>query len=79
MGAATAMMTSGCDDLPPNIVGIIADCGYTSAKDIIKKVISDMKLPADILYPFAKLGAKLYGRFQRYLFTVMQMISYRWK
>lgn len=63
MGAATAMITSGRDDLPPNIVGIIADCGYTSAKDIIKKVIRDMKLPADILYPFAKLGAKLYGRF----------------
>ena len=63
MGAATAMITSGFEDLPKNIIGIIADCGYTSAKDIIKKVIRDMKLPANILYPFAKLGAKIFGGF----------------
>ena len=62
MGAATAMITSGYD-LPPNVVGIVADCGYTSAKDIIKKVIRDMKLPANLLYPFVKLGAKIFGRF----------------
>ena len=63
MGAATAMITSGREDLPENIVGIIADCGYTSAEDIIKLVIKDMKLPPDIFYPFVKLGAKLFGRF----------------
>ena len=63
MGAATAMITSGRDDLPENIVGIIADCGYTSAEDIIKLVIKDMKLPPNILYPFVRLGAKLFGKF----------------
>ena len=63
MGGATAMITSGYDDLPENIVGIIADCGYTSAKEIIKKVMRDMKLPPDILYPFVKLGARLFGGF----------------
>ena len=63
MGGATAMITSGYDDLPPNVVGIVADCGYTSAKDIIKKVIKDMKLPPDLLYPFVKLGARIFGRF----------------
>lgn len=62
MGAATAMITSGYD-LPENIIGIIADCGYTSAEDIIKKVIRDMKLPANILYPFARLGARIFGGF----------------
>ena len=62
MGAATAMITSGYD-LPENIIGIIADCGYTSAKDIIKKVIRDMKLPPNILYPFVKLGANIFGGF----------------
>ena len=62
MGAATAMITSGFE-LPENIIGIIADCGYTSAKDIIKKVMRDMHLPPELLYPFVKLGARLYGRF----------------
>lgn len=62
MGAATVMIAAG-KKLPSNVVGILADCGYTSAKDIIKKVIRDMKLPATLLYPCAKLGAILFGRF----------------
>ena len=62
MGASTAMMVTA-RDLPENVVGILADCGYSSAKKIIKKVIKEMKLPADIFYPFVKLGARLYGHF----------------
>ena len=62
MGAATVMMASG-EELPTNVIGTLADCGYTSAKEIIKKVITEMKLPADILYPFVKLGARIFGRF----------------
>lgn len=62
MGASTVMM---CIErgLPKCVKGILADCGYSSTKDIIKKVIKEMHLPADILYPFVKLGAKLYGKF----------------
>ena len=62
MGASTIMITAG-KDLPPNVIGALADCGYTSAKEIIKKVIRQMRLPANLLYPFVKLGAKLYGHF----------------
>ena len=62
MGAATVMMASG-KNLPANVQGILADCGYSSAKEIIKKVIKDMRLPAGLLYPFVKLGARLYGGF----------------
>ncbi len=62
MGASTVLIASA-KKLPSNVVGIIADCGFTSAKDIIKKVITDMKLPANILYPFVKIGAKLFGKF----------------
>ena len=62
MGAATVMMASAMD-LPKNVKGTVADCGYTSAKDIIKKVIRDMKLPDNLLYPFVRLGAILFGRF----------------
>lgn len=62
MGAATVMMTAGTD-LPPQVVGVVADCGYTSARDIIKKVIRQLNLPANILYPFVRLGGLIYGGF----------------
>lgn len=62
MGAATVMMTAD-KDLPPNVIGILADCGYSSPKAIICKVIRDMKLPPDLGYPFVKLGAKVFGHF----------------
>ena len=62
MGAATVLMVSD-QNLPPNVLGILADCGYSSAKEIIKKVIRQMGLPADAGYPFVKLGAKLFGHF----------------
>jgi len=62
MGASTVLMASG-RTLPKNVVGVIADCGYTSAKDIIKKTIREMKLPPALAYPFVKLGARLYGGF----------------
>ena len=63
MGAATVIMAAG-KELPENVVGVLADCGYSSAKEIIKKVIRDMKLPADLLYPFVKLGARIFGGFK---------------
>ncbi len=62
MGAATVMMAAG-QPLPPQIQYVLADCGYTSPKEIISKVMRDMKLPPALLYPCATLGAKLFGRF----------------
>lgn len=62
MGAATVMMAAG-EDLPSNVISVLADCGYTSPKEIICKVVKDMKLPAKIFYPFIKLGARIYGGF----------------
>jgi len=75
MGAATAMITSGYDDLPDNVVGVVADCGYTSAKEIIKKVMRDMKLPHDLLYPFVKLGAWLFGGFDLEEFSPLEQVK----
>ncbi len=62
MGASTVMLAAGMD-LPRNVVGVLADCGYTSARDIIKKVIRQLHLPANLIYPLVRLGAILYGRF----------------
>jgi pimeloyl-ACP methyl ester carboxylesterase len=62
MGAATVMMASG-KGLPENVVCVMADCGYSSQKEIICKVVKEMNLPVKLLYPFIKLGAKIYGKF----------------
>lgn len=62
MGAATVMITVG-KELPKQVVGAVADCGYTSTKNIVQKVIRDMNLPPKLLYPFVRLGARLFGRF----------------
>lgn len=62
MGAATVMNAASMK-LPKNVVGVLADCGYTSTKAIIKKVMKDMRLPANFLYPFARLSAIVFGGF----------------
>ena len=62
MGASTVLMAAG-HPLPKNVIGVLADCGYTSAKEIIKVVIQQIKLPPALAYPFVKLGALLFGGF----------------
>lgn len=62
MGAATVMMAL-CEELPTSVVCVLADCGYTSPKAIISKVLRDIHLPVWLFYPAIKLGAKLFGRF----------------
>jgi len=62
MGAATVLMAAG-EPLPETVVGVLADCGYTSPRAIIEKVIRDMHIPPTPAYPFVKLGAKLFGHF----------------
>ena len=62
MGAATVLTAAGMT-LPKNVIGVLADCGYTSAKDIIETVCRQIHLPPKVIYPFIKLGAKIYGDF----------------
>lgn len=63
MGAATVLMASELE-LPANVVGIIADCPYSSPEAIIRKVCrEDMHLPPALVMPFIRLGARLFGHF----------------
>lgn len=62
MGASTVLIAGG-KQLPDNVIGILADCGFSSAKDIIQTVTQKMGLPPALSYPFVKLGAKLFGHF----------------
>ena len=61
MGAATVLMAAG-EDLPENVVGIAADCGYSSPRAIIRKVLKDRHMSV-ALYPVVRLGAILFAHF----------------
>ena len=62
MGAATVMIASSMG-LPENVVGVLADCGYTSTEAVVRKVMRDLRLPDGLLYPLARLGARIFGGF----------------
>ncbi len=62
MGASTVLMAAGYP-LPKNVKGVFADCGYSSAKEIIMKVCRDEGFPPKLVYPFIHLGALVFGGF----------------
>ncbi len=62
MGAATVMMATALP-LPDNVVGVLADCGYTSPKAIIQKVIRQLHLPVWLFYPLIRCGGWMFGGF----------------
>ena len=62
MGAATVLMASDLP-LPEAVKGIIADCGYSSPRAIIKHVCWSLPKPFRIFYPFTSLSAELFGHF----------------
>ena len=56
MGGATVLMAAGLD-LPRNVRGIIADCPFTTPREIFVSVMGKMGLPTFLLW-----GADLYAR-----------------
>ena len=62
MGGATVLMASDLP-LPENVVGIVADCPYSSPRKIIAKVAGEMGFPSWLVMPAMKLGARIFGRF----------------
>lgn len=62
MGAATVLMAAGLD-LPSNVKGIMADCGFSSPKEILQEVIRKMRYPLRITYFFVRMSARIFGHF----------------
>lgn len=62
MGAATVLMAGGLK-LPKNVVGIVADCGYSSPSAIIKQVLRDHHCPLFPVYRLTRLGGILFAGF----------------
>lgn len=74
MGASTVLMAAG-KPLPPQVKGVLADCGFTSAKAIIEKVCRQIKLPPRILYPFIRLSAMLFGKFDPDSYSALEAVK----
>lgn len=63
MGATTVLLSAGLD-LPSNVKGIIADCGFTSPKDIILKVAKQsFKINAKPIFPIFNAMCRILGKF----------------
>lgn len=62
MGAATVLMASELD-LPRGVVGVIADCPYSSPIEIIRKVSNDRRIPWALVKPFVHTSARIFGGF----------------
>lgn len=62
MGAATVLMASELD-LPETVTAILADCPFSSPREIIAKVAGEMGLPGKPAAFCCELGALLFGHF----------------
>ena len=62
MGAATVMMASA-ESLPENVVGVIADCGYSSPLDILRHAGNNMHLPLPLVMPAVLLLCRKVAHF----------------
>lgn len=62
MGGATVLMAPQ-EQLPRNVKGIIADCPYANAMEIILHVAKKKPIPLWLTKPFVILGAWIFGQF----------------
>lgn len=62
MGAATVLMASDLD-LPDNVKGVIADCSYSSPKEIILLESKKMGFPQKLAEPFISLSSRIFAGF----------------
>lgn len=66
MGASTVLFAAG-EDLPPNVRGITADCGFSSPADILSHIIRrNYHLPPKLVLPFMEVWARSCGGFSFY-------------
>ena len=65
MGASTVMLAMG-HDLPPQIKGVIADCGFDSAVNEMVHLGKQMHVPAKLMIPSMNFWAKRLAHFSFY-------------
>ena len=66
MGASTVLFAAG-EDLPPNVRGITADCGFSSPAEILEHIIRrNYHLPPKLVLPLMEVWARTLGGFSLY-------------
>ena len=66
MGASTVLFAAG-EELPPNVRGITADCGFSSPAEILGHIIRrDFHLPSRLVLPLMEVWARTLGGFSLY-------------
>ena len=74
MGATTVLMTAGFE-LPQNVKGIIADCGFTSPHDIWEHVLkNNLHLNSKITYPIANYMCKKEANFDGQEYSTLEAL-----
>jgi len=63
MGAATVLCSAALD-LPDQVKGIWADCGYADTEEILRDTIRRWGAPVRPLLRLTKAGARIFGRFR---------------
>lgn len=75
MGSTTVLLASVLN-LPRNVKGIVADCGFTSPKDIISKVAENkFGVNTKIILPLVNLCCKAFAKFDLYEANVLDAMS----
>ena len=66
MGASTVLFAAG-EELPPNVRGITADCGFSAPAEILSHIIKrDFHLPPKLVLPLLEVWARILGGFSFY-------------
>ena len=74
MGASTVLMASGMD-LPGQVKGIWADCGFSSAEEILRHTIRRRRMPEGPAFLAARLGGKFFGGLDIHEYSALEAVK----
>ena len=75
MGASTLQFAAG-EELPHNVRGITADCGFSSPAEILAHIIRrDFHLPPKLVLPLMEAWARILGGFSFYEWNSRETLS----
>ena len=74
MGTSTVLLATGLE-LPENVVGITADCGFTCPAEIIGQVMEGMHVPPKVVLPVLNLLFKHVAGFDAYAHSTVDAMK----
>jgi len=74
MGASTVLMAAELP-LPESVVGIVADCPYSSPEAIIRRVCAQRGFPPALTMPYVHLAARVLGGFRLRACSALEAVT----